>query len=278
MKLLKNTTAQIIFFGIILFTSHLHAQNPEIEKMHQQYITMINTGNSGLLDALYAEDATIRNSDGSMVSGFDNIKAQYEATFASGKFNITLKTTNTTKLSKDFMFVSGMYVYNKIDEPKMTLKGEFVNTLKQVKGNWKLFKSYRYTETTNNSQIINGLYESFSKEDVPAVLALMDDKIVWNEAESNALAVGNPYIGPDAVLNGVFAPIGGMYQSFALKDVKLHEMSNDKVLATLYYDLNTKEGKAFMVQAAHLWTLKDGKIVGFQQYADTKKLAETVAK
>lgn len=129
--------------------------------------------------------------------------------------------------------------------------------------------------SNENLAIINGLYESFSKGDVPGVLGRMDSNIVWNEAEGNSLAAGNPYTGPDAVLAGVFAPIMEMYQSFGLKDIELHEMSNDKVLATLYYDITTKKGNKYQIQAAHFWTLQDGKIIKFQQYADTKKLAES---
>jgi len=29
---------------------------------------------------------------------------------------------------------------------------------------------------------------------------------------------------------------------------------------------------------AHLWTLKDGKVIAFQQYVDTKQLADSVGK
>lgn len=130
------------------------------------------------------------------------------------------------------------------------------------------------TAGTKNLSVINGLYEAFSKGHVPDILGRMDKNIVWNEAEGNSLAVGNPYVGPDAVLAGVFAPILEMYQSFSLKDIELYEMSNDKVLATLYYNITTKQDKNYQVQAAHLWTLQDGKIIKFQQYANTKKLAE----
>ena len=146
---------------------------------------------------------------------------------------------------------------------------------KNVNGNWKILKSYRYLETTNNASIVNSVYENFGKGDIPGVLALFDDNIVWNEAESNSLADGNPYKGPEAVLNGVFARLGSMYKSFSLKDIKLHEMSNNQVLATLYYVIEAKDGKKYDVQAAHHWTLKDGKIIGFQQYVDTKKLADS---
>lgn len=56
--------------------------------------------------------------------------------------------------------------------------------------------------------IIENMYKAFSVGDVPAVLSAMDDHIVWNEAEGNSYADGNPYKGPDAVLNGVFTRLG----------------------------------------------------------------------
>ena len=125
----------------------------------------------------------------------------------------------------------------------------------------------------NNLTVIQELYDNFGKGDVPAVLAVLDTNVVWNEAEGNAWAEGNPYIGPDAVLNGVFARVGAEYDYFKTANVQLHEMSNNQVLATLRYQGKVKKtGKKLDVQAAHFWTLKDGKIIGFQQYVDTKHL------
>ncbi|WP_224484720.1 nuclear transport factor 2 family protein [Robertkochia aurantiaca] len=130
--------------------------------------------------------------------------------------------------------------------------------------------------TEQNIQVINSLYNAFSTGDMPVVLGLMHPKIEWNEAESNSLADGNPYIGPDAVLQGVFAPLGANHEYFGLQDVKIHGMNDNMILATLRYDGKVKAtGKAYNAQAAHLWTLDDeGKITAFQQFVDTKKLAE----
>lgn len=129
---------------------------------------------------------------------------------------------------------------------------------------------------TQNKAVIDGLYKDFAVGDIPAVLGAMDPNIVWNEAEGNAYADGNPYIGPDAVLNGVFGPIMEDHEYFNLKDIELYEMLNDKVLATLRYDAKTKKGKTYNAQVAHFWTLKDGKVAAFQQYVDTKKLSEAL--
>ena len=130
--------------------------------------------------------------------------------------------------------------------------------------------------TEKNTQIIDSLYNAFATGDMPTVLGLMDSEIEWNEAESNSLADGNPYIGPNAILEGVFARLGANHEYFGLQDVKIHGMNNNMVLATLRYDAKVKAtGKHYNAQAAHLWTLNDeGKITAFQQYVDTKKLAD----
>lgn len=130
-----------------------------------------------------------------------------------------------------------------------------------------------------NRAIINGLYQSFSKGDIPSVVAQLDPNVVWMEAEGNAYADGNPYKGPDAVLQGIFSRIGDEYESFNLENIKLHEMANDEVLATLRYNGKLKaNGATIDAQAAHLWTLRNGKVIGFQQYVDTKQLADAMNK
>ncbi|WP_082703847.1 ester cyclase [Lutibacter profundi] len=125
----------------------------------------------------------------------------------------------------------------------------------------------------NNLAVIQELYNNFGKGDVPAVLAVLDANVVWNEAEGNAWADGNPYKGPEAVLNGVFARVGAEYDYFKTVDLQLHEMSNNQILATLRYQAKLKKNGAMLdAQAAHFWTLKDGKVIAFQQYVDTKQL------
>ncbi|SIS73695.1 hypothetical protein SAMN05421766_103714 [Zobellia uliginosa] len=126
--------------------------------------------------------------------------------------------------------------------------------------------------TKQNIQTIDTLYKAFATGDMPTVPGLMHAKIEWKEAEGNALADGNPYIGPDSILEGVFARLGAKHEHF----VKIHGISDNRALAILRYDAKVKaSGKSYNAQAAHLWTLNDkGKITAFQQYVDTKKLAD----
>ena len=55
-----------------------------------------------------------------------------------------------------------------------------------------------------NKEVIEALYAAFAAGDIPAVTALMADDIHWSEAEGNKLADRSPYIGPQAVVEGVF--------------------------------------------------------------------------
>lgn len=130
-----------------------------------------------------------------------------------------------------------------------------------------------------NIKIIDSLYKGFSTGNMQNVLGPMHPEIEWNEAKSNSLAAGNPYIGPNTILEGVFANLGAKHEYFGLNDIKIHRMDDNMVLATLRYDAKVKAtGKSYNAQAAYLWTLNDeGKITAFQQFLDTKKVADSEA-
>ncbi len=89
-------------------------------------------------------------------------------------------------------------------------------------------------KTNQNMQVIDRLYNAFATGDMPTVLGLMHPKMVWNEAESNSLADGNPYVGPDAILEGVFARLGANHDHFGLQDKSTrHEQQYGFSYATL---------------------------------------------
>ena len=126
-----------------------------------------------------------------------------------------------------------------------------------------------------NVEIVQGMYDAFAVGDVPAVLAKFSPDIIWNEAESNSLADGNPYIGPDAVVEGVFARLGQEWETFTLTDQTIYGVGEDMVLVTgRYQGTHAMTGKTIDAQHVHLWWFEDGMATRFQQYVDTKQLAE----
>ena len=129
----------------------------------------------------------------------------------------------------------------------------------------------------NNVEIVQNLYAAFAKGDVPAVLQKFDPKIEWNEAENFPYADGNPYIGPQAVLEGVFARLGAEWEYWNLTEQTYYEANSGEIIVTGRYKAKNKlTSKEINVQFVHMWTLHDGLVTKFQQYADTYQTYEAM--
>jgi len=121
-----------------------------------------------------------------------------------------------------------------------------------------------------NVAIVKGMYDAADKGDFPAFLGAMDAAIEWNEAENFPYADRNPYIGPQAVAEGVFGRIGADWEYWILSDHEFHETKNDMIIVTGRYNAKHKiTGKIIKAQFTHMWRVKNGKATNFQQYADT---------
>ena len=127
-----------------------------------------------------------------------------------------------------------------------------------------------------NIEVIRNLYDLFAKGDVPSILAQFHPEIEWNEAENFPYADRNPYIGPDAVLEGVFLRLGSEWDYWNLAVGELLDAGDSVVAMGRYQAKNASTGKEINAQFAHVWTLRDGKAVAFQQYADTQQVASAM--
>lgn len=133
-------------------------------------------------------------------------------------------------------------------------------------------------DTVSNVDIIKGLYTSLEQGQIEAFTAALDNEIVWNEAENYPYDDGNPYIGPQAVMSGIMGRVASEWDDFSVDNRKFYAMENDMVLVTGRYTATYKAtGKSLNAQVAHHWTLKDGKVIGFQQYTDTKQAHDVIS-
>ncbi len=120
-----------------------------------------------------------------------------------------------------------------------------------------------------NVALIQGIYEAFAAGDVPTVLGAMSPTIEWLEAENFIYADGNPYIGPEAVLNGVFMRCVTEWEGFTVTPEAFHDAGDTVIVTGRYTGRNNATGKPLNAQMAHFWTLQDGKVVRYRQLADT---------
>ncbi|GJM18055.1 MAG: hypothetical protein DHS20C14_02680 [Phycisphaeraceae bacterium] len=124
-----------------------------------------------------------------------------------------------------------------------------------------------------NVDVIRAIYDAFAAGDVPGVLGRMSPDIVWNEAENFPYADGNPYVGPEAVLNGVFARCIGEWDGFAVEMGEIVDAGETVIALGRYTGVYKATGTPQNTQVAHVWRLAGGKAVQFQQHADTLHVA-----
>lgn len=123
-------------------------------------------------------------------------------------------------------------------------------------------------------ELVRGLYSAFEAGDVPGFFSHCAPDIVWNEAEGNVLADRNPYVGPEAIGEGVFGRLLAEWPGFR---VVVGEIVGGPEVVTMfgrYQATHATSGKALDVQCAHTWWIEGGKVVRFQQMTDTLAFAE----
>jgi ketosteroid isomerase-like protein len=118
----------------------------------------------------------------------------------------------------------------------------------------------------SNINSVQGVYDAFAKGDIPAVLGSLSPDVDWTEAEG--FPYGGTYTGPEAVL-GVFMRLGTEWESFAAVPDEFIDGGDTVVVLGKYRGTYKATGKSFQANFAHVWKVREGKVVKFVQYVDT---------
>jgi ketosteroid isomerase-like protein len=122
-------------------------------------------------------------------------------------------------------------------------------------------------------ETITAAYAAFGRNDPSALFGAMAPAISWNEAEGNPLADRNPYLGPQAIGEGVFGRLLAAIDNFTAAPDTIID-GGDHIIALGRYRGTMKAGGAALdAQYCHVYRFRDGKIVTFQQYTDTAQWA-----
>ncbi len=126
--------------------------------------------------------------------------------------------------------------------------------------------------TQTNTEIVQNIYANFATGDIPAVLGAMADDVRWTEAEG--FPITGTFVGPQAVLEGVFMRLGEIGDEFGVAPEQL-VAEGDTVVALGNYTWKRKSnGQPASVKMAHVLTIRGGKVVAFQQHVDTARVSE----
>lgn len=120
--------------------------------------------------------------------------------------------------------------------------------------------------------VVRDIYEAFGSGDMDRV-ATMIARTEWHEMEG--MPYGGTYSGADEVFQNVFGRIAADVENFSARPDQIIPAGDDRVLALGRYRGSGRKGEVD-VAFAHLWTVRNGEIVKFVQYADSHRFREAV--
>jgi ketosteroid isomerase-like protein len=124
-----------------------------------------------------------------------------------------------------------------------------------------------------NIEKIKKVYEAFTNRDINAILNLLSPDVEWGEPD-------NPYNPAAGTRHGhkgflEWLEVGRQSEEIVVLEPKKFLTDNDTVAVVGYTKCIAKPtGKSYETDFVHLVTLKDGKIIRFQEFFDTYAAAE----
>lgn len=124
--------------------------------------------------------------------------------------------------------------------------------------------------------VVRRFYDALGRGDVSGVLALLDERIEWTEAERFPY-YGGTWHGPQAVLENLLVPLSHDWTDFSAKAIEF-VAEGERVVSLGRYSGTFKEtGRSFSAAFAHVWTVRGDKLVRFDMHTDTAKVLEALA-
>lgn len=126
-----------------------------------------------------------------------------------------------------------------------------------------------------NLEIVKSTYEGKTSEENGRNLERhLAPEATWTEAAG--FPYGGTYTGFREIAEKVFARLAGEWEGYRFEPQD-YVASGDKVVAYgTYKGTYKRTGKYFEARVAHLWTLKAGKIIRFEQFVDSRTVATTL--
>jgi len=119
-----------------------------------------------------------------------------------------------------------------------------------------------------NKSIVNQAYSNFKSGDINSLLGLMADDVAWTLPQMDGVPFAGARTGREAV-GEFFATIDSSQETLRF-DPRQLIAEGDTVVALGNYQWKVKSNsREFGGDFAHVFTIRDGKIVAFNEYMDT---------
>ncbi len=127
---------------------------------------------------------------------------------------------------------------------------------------------------SRNYEAIKAHYAASDRKDLAAMMAPITDRTAWTEMAGFPYA--GTYVGAAAIVAGVFKRIGEEWDGYSFALERLVDGGSVIVGIGTYSGVYRKTGRRMSARVVHVWDMDDGKVVRFEQFTDTKLVAEAM--
>ncbi len=131
-------------------------------------------------------------------------------------------------------------------------------------------------DADENLAAVRSSYEAFGRGDLDGALAMMDEAIVWHQAQG--LPHGGTYHGLAAVRAAIFDPLDEQWwDDFDAAPSEFIAAGEHVVVLGRYTARAKASGAPLDVPFAHVWRFDGGRAVRFHQFTDTRGWTDALA-
>jgi ketosteroid isomerase-like protein len=123
-------------------------------------------------------------------------------------------------------------------------------------------------------EIVKQMYAAFANRDRETILELFHPEIEW--VQNEGFPGGGSHVGAEAVLNDVFAKFRAEWSDWRAVVEDWLDAGDTIIALGEYRGTFRTTGRSTAAAFAHVYRLSGGRIVRFQQYTDTIKVAEAM--
>jgi uncharacterized protein len=127
----------------------------------------------------------------------------------------------------------------------------------------------------NNIDIVRDHYAASARGDIRSMMAEVSPQVRWTEMAGFPCA--GTWIGPQAVVDNVFAVLGAQWDGYRFELERLIDAGDNIVGIGTYHGTFRATGKPMQARVAHVWQLQGGSVVAFEQFTDTLLVRNAMA-
>jgi uncharacterized protein len=127
-----------------------------------------------------------------------------------------------------------------------------------------------------NVNILRQGYEAFNRGDIDTVMGIMDPHIEWQEPDVDGLPSRGKHHGPEALVNNVIGPVVEHWDDFQAVPEEFLDAGDRVVVLGRFRGRGKATGRILDAPYAHVWTLRDSKVVHHRNYPDTANLLQSL--